>query len=321
MSFPKDRLNFRQHRGTWLSYGVLLVLLVIYGSLEPHFFSQFAMTSFFTDALPYVLIGTAQLFVVLTGGIDLSVGAIVGVVNTIVAVYMKNNSDVVWVSAFVLLVGVAAGIINGLLIEYGRIQPILVTLATLSIFDGIALFILPSPGGTVAGGFASFLTGDLLALPVALWILLVLLVFWFWARRTTFVLNLLSIGGDESAAAMNGIPVRRTKIGAYVMSGLFAALAGLYLSAQTTSGDPTVGDPYTLLSIAAVVIGGVRLSGGFGGLLGTVAGAFTLSLLGGLMYFAGISSFYQDLVQGLILLVAVAISSFKPLRLRYLTGS
>jgi ribose transport system permease protein len=164
----------------------------------------------------------------------------------------------------------------------------------------------------------SLLSGSVAGIPIAVIILALLVALWLWARRTRFLLHLISIGSDESAAQMNGVRVGLVKVGAYSLSGLFAALSGLYLAAQTTSGDPNIGAPLMLLSIAAVVIGGVRLSGGRGSLLGVIAGAFIISILGGIMYLAGVSSYYQDLFQGLILLVAVGISSYRGLRNRYM---
>ncbi len=304
---------------TFLSYGVLLVLMLVNVIVDPYFFTSFSLGTFFTDALPLVLISIGQFAVILTSGIDLSVGSTVSIANTFVALHMTSSpATMVAVSLEVIFLGAMAGLINGLIIHYGRIQPILATLATMSVYEGIALFILPTPGGTIPASFTTALTGTVGGLPVAIWILILLVLAWWWAHRTRLVLHLLALGSDETAARMNGVRVGIVKIGAYVLSGLFAGLAGLYLAAQTTSGDPNVGAPLLLLSIAAVVIGGVRLAGGRGNLLGVIAGALVLSILGGIMYFAGVSSYYQDLFQGLILLFAVALSSYRKLRNRYM---
>ncbi len=304
---------------TLLSFMVLAILLAVNAAVDSHFFTGFSLLTFFTDAIPLVLVAIGQFAVILTGGIDLSVGSTVSIANTFVAMYMVQKlGSMVEVSLLMILLGIVAGMVNGIVIHYGRIQPILVTLATMSIYEGVALLILPSPGGSVPTSLTSALTGALMDIPIAVIIMAFLVVLWFWARRTRFVLHLVSIGSDESAARMNGVRVGVIKIAAYGLSGFFAALSGLYLAAQTTSGDPNIGAPLTLLSIAAVVIGGVRLSGGRGSLLGVMAGALILSILGSIMYFAGVSSYYQDLFQGLILLVAVAISSYRRLRNRYM---
>ena len=309
----------RRDMPTVLSFVVLLGLILVYAVVDPFFFSSFSLTTFVTDALPLVLVSIGQFAVILTSGIDLSVGSIVSIANTFVAVQMTHSvGSMVGISLIVVLMGAAVGLINGFVVQYGRIQPILVTLATMSIYAGIALLILPNPGGSVPAALTTTLTGTMGGLPMAVWILALLALLWWWAHRTRFVLHLLALGGDESAARMNGVRIGIVKVSAYGLSGVFSALAGLYLAAQTTSGDPNIGIPFTLLSIAAVVIGGVRLSGGRGSLLGVIAGALVLSILGGIMYFLGVSSYYQDLFQGLILLLAVALSSYRKLRSRYM---
>lgn len=299
-----------------ISGAVLVVLVVVNASVQPGYFSSFNLTSVLTGALPLILIAAGQFFVILTGGIDLSVGAVATVANVVAAVMMKSGvASTVSITVLVVAIGLACGLLNGLGVVLGRIQPLLVTLATMSIFEGVALLVLPTPGGVVPTGFSTVLTGT----TAAVVILIGLVAGWVWFQRTPLALQLMAVGSDEAAAQMNGMNVPFVKVAAYVLSGGFASLCGLYLAAQISSGDPTIGLPYTLLSIAAVVIGGARLAGGKGTLWGVVAGGFILSMLNSLIFFLGVSSYYKDLVQGLILLVAVAITTYRGVRLKYFT--
>ncbi len=309
----------RRDRATLLSVVVLAALVILNAAIDPSFFSAFSLTTFFTDALPLLFMATGQFLVVMIGGIDLSVGSVVSVANAFVAIHMTNSSQsYVLVTVEAMAIGLVAGIINGVVVHWGRIQPILVTLATMSIYQGIALLILPSPGGAVPTPFVLALTGTVAGLPIALIIMVLMGLIWYWVHRTQFFLHMVAVGSDESGARMNGVRVGPLKIGVYALSGFFSGLAGIYLAAQTSSGDPTVGAPLTLLSIAAVVIGGSRLSGGRGNVLGTFSGAIILSILDSIMYFLGVASFYQDLFQGLVLLVAVAVTSYQGIRSRRL---
>ncbi|HLW61281.1 MAG TPA: ABC transporter permease [bacterium] len=295
-----------------LSYLVLAVMGLYYVSyaLGHGQLSVFSVTSVFNNTMPLLIAAIGQTFVVLTGGIDLSVGSIISLTNSLAAVYMKDtlSSSLGW-SGLILLVGSAAGAVNGLLVAVGRIQPILVTLASLSIWAGAALFVLPQPGGAIPPGFTAVLAGNAWnVVPASAVTLLVLIGFWMLFRRTGLAVALYAVGDDERSARANGVPVVAAKIAAYALSGLFAALAGLYLSAVTTSGDATTGAVYTLTSIAAVVLGGVSLFGGRGSAAGSMAGAFVLTLIVNILFFANINPLLQEFFQGLVLILAMAAS-------------
>lgn len=306
------------NKGTVLSYFVLLLLIIINAILQPTFFSSFNLTSLLNNSLPMILVAAGELFVILTGGIDLSIGAIISIVNTYIATHMQagiiSETEVVVIALFI---GTLSGFVNGVIIHFARLQPILVTLATMSVYEGISLLIMASPGGSVPADFTSFWTGTVLGIPVAFIIIILLILGWLWFQRTNLLLHIVSFGSDRSSAFMNGIKPGWITVITYSISGLFSAFAGIYVSAQTTSGDPNIGNPYTLLAIASVVIGGASLSGGKGNMWGVISGAIILNIIGGLIYFSGISSFYQDLIQGLILLFAVSFSSLQVSRNKY----
>lgn len=302
-----------------ISYAIFVLVMGTDALLTPHFFSEFDLETLFSGALPLLLVSVGQFFVVITGGIDLSVGGVVSIVNTLVAVTLvRGAGSLVEVVLLSIVVGLAAGLLNGIVIAYARIQPILVTLATLSIYSGLALLILPAPGGSVPSGFSSFLSGQLLAVPIALWAVILLIAFWLWLRRTPVWAHIVSVGSDENAAQMNGIDVRLNKVMVYMASGFLSAMAGVYLSSQTGSGDPTSGGQFVILSIAAVAIGGISLAGGRGTLFGAVIGGLIVSVLNSLLFFVGVPSYFQNFVQGAILLLTVGFISYRSLRVRIL---
>jgi ribose transport system permease protein len=295
-----------------LSYLVLATMglyYVAYAAIHAQL-SVFSVTSVFNNTMPLLLAAVGQTFVVLTGGIDLSVGSIISLTNSLAAVHMADTlGGVLGWSGLILVIGGIAGAINGVLVAVGRIQPILVTLASLSIWAGAALFVLPQPGGAIPSGFSAFLAGNAWHfVPASAMALLVLVVFWTVFRRTGLAVALYAVGDDERSARANGVRVKATKITAYILSGLFSALAGLYLSAVTTSGDATTGGVYTLTSIAAVVLGGVSLFGGRGSAAGSMAGAFVLTLIVNILFFANINPLLQEFFQGLVLILAMAAS-------------
>lgn len=293
--------------------GMILIYLILFVLTQQRLPGNFELSTTLNNSMTVGLAAIGQTLVVLTGGIDLSVGGIVNVTNSLAAQLMKDNpGSIVGVSILVLAVGAAAGLINGLIITYGRLQPIIVTIATLAIWQGIALLILPQPGGSIPPVFTNLLSGDIAALgnlPASLIIFVLLLLLWQVLRRTPFLSTIYAIGNDERAARANGAAVHRAKIGAYTLGGTFAGAAGLYLAAVSTSGDATTGSQLTLTSIAAVVLGGVSLMGGRGSAAGSILGACILTLLLNVLFFAGVNPQLQEFFQGLFLVLAVVIST------------
>lgn len=285
---------------------VVLVWVFFYYRQLSRFPDSFDLTSITNTSLPVVLAGLGQSVVVLTRGLDLSVGGMISLSTALVAQHMGDSpAAIVGWSLVVLLVGAAGGLVNGLLVAYGRLQPILVTLATLSILQGLAIRVLPRPGGHVPARLTDVLTNP--SAPTGLLYVVLALAGWSVFRRTSLGTHVFALGNDEAAARANGVPVRRAKVLAYVLSGTLAGAAGLFLAATTTSGDATVGDPFVLTSIAAVVLGGISFFGGRGSGVGTVAGAFVLGLIVNVLFFAEVDPLYQSLYEGLFLILAVVV--------------
>jgi ribose transport system permease protein len=316
---PRVRLRYYavQNVPLLLSLGLFVAMVAMYVILfalkQSRLPGAFELLTSVNNTLSVGLAAVGQTFVVLTGGIDLSVGGIVDVTNSVAARFMDDTPlSIVGVSLATLAVGALAGITNGLLVVYGRLQPIIVTLATLAIWEGIALFVLPQQGGTIPPVLTAVLAGTLPYLtwmPNSVIIVVVLVVGWQLLRSTRFMTSVYAIGNDERAARANGISVARAKLGAYTLAGTCAGAAGLYFAAANTSGDATSGTPFTLTSIAAVVLGGVSLFGGRGSAIGSLAGAFILTLLLNVLFFAGVNTQLQEFFQGLFLILAVVAST------------
>lgn len=325
----KGKLNYiwAKNREAVFGYVIMTAVVILYISSQKNFFTAYGIKSMFDQFMTLLFGALAQTLVILTGGIDLSVGALIGLTNTMTAFLMVPiahalGNDMLGVAVtllVVLAIGALAGCINGMLIVYGHLQPIIVTLATSFIFMGIGMYILPQPSGEVVSGFTKLMMGTLTPLKIPksiLWLLFAVLILWIPIRRSKFGQSVYAIGGNENAAFVSGINVNKTKVKTYLMAGVCCAIAGILLTAQTTVGDPTGSDGFTMNSVAAVVLGGTALSGGRGSFIGTVAGVITYSLILGLLIFWGVNSFYQDMIKGLILVAALAINALQKLELR-----
>jgi ribose transport system permease protein len=260
-------------------------------------------------------VAIGQSLVVLTGGIDLSVGGIVSLCVAVTATRVTGAGagPFLWILV-VLALGAACGAVNGLIVAKGRIAPILTTLATLPIFSGLALRVLPVPGGSVPQGVRLLLSNP--NLPTGLIWLGVAVAGWLVLRRTRFGMRIYAVGSDETSARAVGVPTAAVKLGVYTLSGLCSALAAVFYVSTTTAGDANAGAPFILTSIASVVVGGVAFTGGRGSPLGAVAGAVALALVIDVLFFAGIDPLYQALFQGLFLVVAVLLGTVAALATR-----
>ena len=270
--------------------------------------------------LPYAFAVAAQTVVVIAGGIDLSVASMMALTSVTAARAMASASDetAALVVVLVLLLGLVLGALNGLLIVVTRVPDIVVTLAMLFVLQGAALLVLPSPGGAAAPWLKGLIagTGPAIAawIPKALVLLLVCLAaVWIPLRRSKLGLSIYAIGSNELAAFRSGVPVARTRIAAYAISGLFAAMGGLSLTMSTGIGAPIPG-PYLLASVAAVVLGGVVLGGGRGGLLGPIVAVFILRLVRTDLTLLAVDPNVTSIIEGTIMVVVVMFGAFIAMR-------
>lgn len=284
-----------------------VVLIAVGAAQSPVFLSPINIGNLIVQIAPLLLVAIGQTYAVGSGGLDLSVGSIVSLVAVIAAVLFAPLGMPAAI-ALAFLAALAIGGLNGAFVSRG-IEPFLVTLATLGIAQGLALFINPVPGGVVPSAFRA-LAGYRGAMPTVLPLLLVLSFVALWSvRRTRTGAHLVAVGDNKEVAYLCGIPVQRTLIVAYVLSAVFAALAALFLVARTSTGDPTIGARFTIDSLAAVVLGGTVLGGGRVSMLGTILGAIALGLLSNVLNLLQVPAFYQTPVKGLLVIGAVLLPS------------
>lgn len=289
---------------------LLIILLVIGAVLSDRFATLKNFLNVFQQAAGLGFVSLGQTLVVLTGGIDLSVGAMISLASNFTSGWINGDPALVApVVVGVILLGAAIGCVNGALTHYLKIHPLVVTLGMAAILQGVTLLYSLAPAGKVPPEFEGLAFGRLFGLSYGGLIMLALFVLVGVFLHLTRTGNaIFAVGGDPRGAHLLGISVPRTLIVAYGLSGAFAAFTGVYLVSRMGSGDPWRGEGFELASITPVVVGGTALAGGRGGVLGTLLGVYLISLLNNLLNFLDVSTFYQWIIQGLIIITAVAIN-------------
>ncbi|ODP27887.1 ribose ABC transporter permease RbsC [Paenibacillus sp. PK4536] len=304
--------NVTQKLGPLLGF---IILVIIVSVLNPDFLEPLNILNLLRQVAINALIAFGMTFVILTGGIDLSVGSILALSSAFVANLMLAGVDPI----FAIIIGCAAGgvmgMVNGLMITKGKMAPFIATLATMTIFRGLTL--VYTNGNPITGlgdsmAFQLFGRGYFLGIPVpAITMALAFIVLWVILHKTPFGRKTYAIGGNEKAAIVSGIKVPRVKIMIYSLAGALSALAGAILTSRLNSAQPTAGTSYELDAIAAVVLGGTSLSGGRGRIVGTLIGALIIGTLNNGLNLLGVSSFYQMVVKGIVIVIAVLIDRKK----------
>lgn len=300
---------------------IFVALVVINSVINRGFLTNQGWQEALTSASPLVILAMAMTPPILAGGggVDLSVGPAAGLISVFIAGEFATrgltNSWALWLLG--ILLGCAAGVINGALVAFLRVAPIIATLATYLVFSGLATQLMPSPGGVVPSGI-SWLAENTGQIPNAIFVLIALGVLWLLLLRTAYWRNLIAVGSNDRAAFTAGIPVTIVRFIAFVLSGAMAGVGGVLLTAVLGGADATVGPQYTLLAVAGAAVGGVSLSGGRGGLAGAAAGGASLFLIQNILSFAQVSSFVLQIAYGLILIVAIVFNGgWDFLRLRH----
>ncbi|MGC0150908.1 ABC transporter permease [Chromobacterium vaccinii] len=302
---PQQKANL-QRLGPFIALALVVVGLSV---MSPDFLTVNNLLNVMRQVSINALIAFGMTLVILLGGIDLSVGSILALSSVIAATLLRAGADPMLATLAGIAAGAAMGLFNGLVISKGRVAPFIATLATMTILRGLALVF--SNGSPITGfdsELFSMLGGGYVAglVPVPVVSMLVLFVaFWFVLKKTVFGRHLYAAGGNEEAARLSGVKVDRIKLWVYSISGAMSALAGVVLTSRLNSAQPTAGTGYELDAIAAVVLGGTSLTGGRGWIFGTLVGALLIGVLNNGLNLLGVSSFYQQVIKGAVILLAV----------------
>lgn len=287
----------------------LIVLVILVTILSPSFFSVSNLTNLLRQVSINGLIAFGMTFVIITGGIDLSVGSIFALSSALMAGMIVVGIDPFISIIAAVLIGGILGSINGLLITKGKMAPFIATLATMTIFRGITLVF--TDGNPITGIGDSFIfqfmgKGLLFGIPFPIILMVVsFIVLYLALHKMAFGRKVLAIGGNEKAAFISGIKINRVKVMVYTISGMMAAIAGVIITSRLNSAQPTAGTSYEMDAIAAVVLGGTSLAGGKGRLFGTLIGVLIIGVLNNGLNLMGVSSFYQQIVKGIVIIIAV----------------
>lgn len=304
--------------GIWQKFGPLLALVLLFiviTVLNPSFMEPNNILNLLRQTSINALIAFGMTFIILTGGIDLSVGSILALSSALMAGMMVSGLDPILAILVGILLGAIMGVINGILVSKGKMAPFIVTLATMTIFRGLTLVYTDGKPITGIGDSVMFQMigrGYFLGVPVpAVVMIIAFMILWFLLHKTSFGRITYAIGGNERASRISGIKVDRVKVAIYGLAGTMAAIAGAILTSRLNSAQPTAGQSYEMDAIAAVVLGGTSLSGGKGRLFGTLVGVLIIGTLNNGMNLLGVSSFYQQVVKGAVILIAVLLDRKK----------
>ncbi len=311
-AIPPRKLRIGRHQGVIVAIVVFAVLMGINALMSNGGLSYFDISSLATGGAPLAIAATGQTLVILTGGFDLSAGAVISLVNAVLATQMQDNpaSIVTW-ALLGVGVGMATGAFNGIFIAFLRLQPIVVTLSTMFIVQGLTLLVMDKPGGMIPAGLSSALAQDAIPdlVPMALVLLAILMLLWLWLKSSRVGTAIYAIGSDVDAARARGINVPWVQFLVYVLAGGCYGFSGVFVSAQTGAGDPLVGNSMLLQIFGAVVVGGTRLGGGRGGAFGSVVGAYILMVVVNILLVLNVSAYFSTIVEGCILILAVLASA------------
>ncbi|EKN66709.1 ribose ABC transporter permease RbsC [Neobacillus bataviensis LMG 21833] len=315
-SAPAGKANFintmTQKLGPLLG---LIVLIIIVSVLNPSFLEPLNILNLLRQVAINALIAFGMTFVILTGGIDLSVGAILALSSALTAGMIVSGIDPILAILVGCILGAVMGMVNGLLITKGKMAPFIATLASMTAFRGLTLVYTKGNPITGLGDnhlFQLFGRGYFLGIPVpAITMIITFAILFIILHKTPFGRKTYAIGGNEKASLISGIKVDKVKVMIYGLSGLLAALAGAILTSRLNSAQPTAGTSYELDAIAAVVLGGTSLSGGKGRIFGTLVGALIIGTLNNGLNLLGVSSFYQMVVKGIVIIIAVLLDRKK----------
>ena len=315
----KNLFKFQANIIKYFSFSTIIILVFLFTSIEPSFINTMNLKNLFSDSAPLVIMAAGMTSVLMLGSIDLSMGSVCSVCNVLTILLINEVGTATESPLIAALVALAAvmvfGALSGWLLGFVHVKfkvpSFIASLGFMSLWQSVAFLITPRPVSVAKTLRVSLewvrISFGVIGLPLVLALIWVVAIF-VMQSRTTMGKAIYAIGGNERSSRIAGINVDRTKISVFILNGVCAALGGFFLAAKLRSSAPTVGDPFTLLIVASVALGGTSLSGGSGGVLGTVLGVFTVSIIQNGMNFIGVDAYWQNIVFGIFVLAAVAIS-------------
>ncbi|GLR04823.1 ribose ABC transporter permease [Vibrio hyugaensis] len=319
MSKPTEANSKKLFTKEWLieqkSLIALIFLIVVVSFLNPNFFTVDNILNILRQTSVNAIIAVGMTLVILTAGIDLSVGSVLALCGAFAASMIALEVPVLIAVPTALFAGAALGAISGIIIAKGKVQAFIATLVTMTLLRGVTMVYTDgrpiSMGFTdTADAFAWFGTGYALGIPVPVWLMVIVFAAaWYLLNHTRFGRYVYALGGNESATRLSGINVDRVKIGVYAICGMLAALAGIIVTSRLSSAQPTAGMGYELDAIAAVVLGGTSLMGGKGRIMGTLIGALIIGFLNNALNLLDVSSYYQMIAKAVVILLAVLVDN------------
>lgn len=301
------------NRGLAMAVSVFLIAFLVLSSYLANGYGYTDLVGTSAGAATLALAAIGQTLVIISGGLDLSAGSIISLSNALLVTQANSSlsSQVLW-SLLAIAAGGCVGLVNGAFIVRLKLQPVVVTLATMFITQGITLLLLKQPGGSVAPAFSELFTGDAIegVLPMPLVVIFAALLVWYLIRNSVLGMRIYAAGSDAAAAQLRGLQVDSARLLSYVIAGFFYGAAGVFLTAQTGSGDPLIGASMLLPIFVASVLGGTPLGGGRGGCVGSVIGAFTVTLIANILLLADVSTYYSTVVEGAVLIAAMLGNSY-----------
>ncbi|MBK8763863.1 MAG: ABC transporter permease [Proteobacteria bacterium] len=282
--------------------GLPLLLFALLALAAPSFLATQNLVNVSGQIAALLIVSLGQMVVALVAGIDLSVGSVMSLAGCLVA----TQADPLWGVTLALALGLCVGLVNGLGVAVAGIHPLVMTLSTMTFLQGLAYLLLPIPGGAVPPVLGALANGNLWGVPrPLLWCAACALAVYLLLHRTRLGLHIFAVGANARSAHLNGVRAVAVVVSAYVVCSLLAVVAGIYLAARVSSGDPAMGAAFGLESVTAVALGGIQLTGGVGSILGVVTGALSLGLITNGINLLGISPFLRGTLTGLLLLAAV----------------
>jgi ribose transport system permease protein len=299
---PLKAIRFGKINFVFLSAFIFLSINIV---LNPRILTPRGINNLALQTVTIALAVMAQTLVVTVRELDMSIGAVISITTVVIGSTMGTIHF--FSIPLALLVGAVLGFLSGAIVAWIKIPGIVVTLATSMIIAGLALVIMPQPGGTIDSLLYQVITGKVYNIPNSFSLLIFVLLIWKYIKKTKLGTSFYAVGGNPFSAFASGLSVEKTKVAAYMLSGVLAACAGIVVAGKTLTGDATIGNHYTMTSITGAVLGGASFLGGVSSMRGAIAGALTIGVLVNILFFLGLSSHYQSIAEGVILFSAVVI--------------